>query len=391
MTQKIENLIVKYLTNAATAPELDVLSKWVEDPKNRMLFKDFVETHVAINYNMNDPETKKVIDQFLNNIRKEKASGFRVLRQPIYKYAVAASILLFISLTVFLNRKEGVKPELIEPSVVDHVIEPGTDKATLTLEDGTVVALEKGNSFKTRNANSNGEEIIYEAGERKVKELVYNYLTIPRGGQFHIVLSDGTEVWLNSESQLKYPVDFIEGQNREVELVYGEAYFDVSPSNLHNGTKFKAINQSQEVEVLGTEFNIKAYKDESNIYTTLVEGKVEVSAFNKTEALEPNQQLNLNLSNNNMETSSVDVYREISWKQGVFSFKNKPLSEVMRVISRWYDVKVSFNDETLERIPFNGSLNKKLSIEKVMSIIGTTNNIAYVIQDKAIVLKLNNL
>ena len=87
-------------------------------------------------------------------------------------------------------------------------------------------------------------------------------------------MSDGTQVWLNSESQLKYPVNFIKGQTRQVELVYGEAYFDVSPSVEHNGAKFKVFNQSQEVEVLGTEFNVKAYKDETNIYTTLVEGRV---------------------------------------------------------------------------------------------------------------------
>ncbi|MBJ6369393.1 FecR family protein [Snuella sedimenti] len=386
MIQNIEKLIVKYLTNSATATELDVLSKWVEDPKNKMLFKEFVETHVAINYNMNDPETKKVIEQFLKDIKKEESSRYRIVNQPIYKYAVAASILLLVSLTIFLNRNES-KPNKVDPTVVNTPIEPGTDKATLTLEDGTVVALEKGNSFQTQNANSNGEEIIYKDGKGKVKELVYNYLTIPRGGQFHIVLSDGTEVWLNSESQLKYPIDFIEGNKREVELVYGEAYFDVSPSALHKGAKFKVINQSQEVEVLGTEFNIKAYKDESNIYTTLVEGSVVVDNGNLKHNLTPNQQYILNPNTNNFSVAEVDVKTVTSWKDGVFSFIDVPLKDIMKVVSRWYDVDVVFENKTLESIEFIGVLDKKISIDEILSIIKSTSINDYNINKKTITLR----
>ena len=269
----------------------------------------------------------------------------------------------------------------------DSTIEPGTDKATLTLEDGSVVVLEKGESFQTQNANSNGEEIIYKRGKQNTTKVTYNYLTIPRGGQFYIVLSDGTKVWLNSESQLKYPISFITGETRNVELVYGEAYFDVSPSTAHNGAKFIVKNNAQEVEVLGTEFNIKAYKDETNVYTTLVEGKVVVSALNKIKTLLPNEQLSLNLSTSTMVSTSVDVYRVISWKEGVFSFKDKPLKDIMMVISRWYDVKVVFVNEALEKMTFKGSLDKKLSIEEILSIISGTTNINYEINNKTILLK----
>ena len=150
----------------------------------------------------------------------------------------------------------------------------------MTLADGSKIALEKGTPVQTQNANSNGEELIYESS-KNTSRLVYNYLTIPRGGQFVIKLSDGTKVWLNSASQLKFPVAFIEGESREVELVYGEAYFEVSPSTAHKGAHFQVYNKKQKVEVVGTEFNIKAYKDESNIYTTLVNGKVNVETGNK--------------------------------------------------------------------------------------------------------------
>src|SRR5690606_33390781 len=147
------------------------------------------------------------------------------------------------------------------------------------------------------------------------------YLTIPRGGQFNVVLSDGTEVWLNSDTQLKYPVNFVEGQDREVELVFGEAYFDVSPSTEHGGSKFKVMNNAQEVEVLGTEFNIKAYRDDINVYTTLVEGKVVVGNGDLKQYLTPNQLSHLNLENNSIKVRVVDVNVETSWKKGIFTFK----------------------------------------------------------------------
>ena len=166
-------------------------------------------------------------------------------------------------------------------------------------------------------------------------------------------------------------MDFIEGESRQVELVYGEAYFDVSPSSNHNGADFKVLNDNQEVQVLGTEFNIKAYKDEANIYTTLVEGKVAVDFNGEKQYLQPSQQSNL----------------DINTKDGVFSFRNKPLNDIMKVLSRWYDIKVVFNSQDLEFLTFNGSLDKKLSIAEILSIIASTNNISYEIKNKTILLK----
>ena len=218
--------------------------------------------------------------------------------------------------------------------------------------------------------------------------MVYNYLTIPRGGQFFIKLSDGTQVWLNSETQLKYPVSFNEGETRQVELVYGEAYFDVSSSTENQGSKFKVINNAQNVEVLGTEFNIKAYKDEASIYTTLVEGKVVVNALNKSKILIPNEELNFNQSTNSLIVSSgVDVYKAKSWKEGIFSFRDKPLQDIMKVLSRWYDINVVFKSEDIKMQTFHGSLDKKLSIREIMAIICINNTIEYEINKNTVLLK----
>ncbi|AUP78723.1 FecR family protein [Flavivirga eckloniae] len=307
-----------------------------------------------------------------------------------WPYGVAASVVLLVSVAFVLNKTDQSVGD-DTPTIVNNNIEIGTDKATLTLEDGSQVALEKGQVYESSNITSNGEEIIYQSGKSGKQanaEIAYNTLTIPRGGQFHMVLSDGTKIWLNSESQLKYPKAFNDGETREVELIYGEAYFDVSPSTAHKGARFKVLHQSQEVEVLGTEFNIKAYKNETNIYTTLVEGKVAVSSAGKKHKLVPNQQLNLNLETNSVNTTTIDVYNEVSWKNGIFSFENMPLKDIMTVLSRWYDMDVNIDNVVKKEERFIGTFNKTNRIEDILLAIKSTNVISsYEINDKTLVIK----
>jgi len=306
-----------------------------------------------------------------------------------YRWYAAASIVLgfFFSFYVFSD-KASTEPAIVEKeSIKKNNIAVGANKAVLTLEDGSNINLEKGKTFKTNAINSNGEQLVYNKTNQE--KTSYNYLTIPRGGQYFVKLSDGTEVWLNSESKLKFPVAFIADKTREVELIYGEAYFAVSPSTKHNGAKFKVINKGQDIEVLGTEFNLKAYKDETNIYTTLVEGKVVVSnaVNNSTHNLLPNQQSILNIESNKMKVSSIDVKSEISWKDGLFSFKEKNLKDIMKVISRWYDVDVVFQNKSLETIKFKGVLGKEQNIEDILSSIKTLSVINdYKVDGKTIIL-----
>ncbi|WP_396187505.1 FecR family protein, partial [Flavobacterium sp.] len=199
---------------------------------------------------------------------------------------------------------------------------------------------------------------------------------------------DGTKVWLNSETQLKYPVAFTDGATRQIELVYGEAYFEVSPSTKHKGAKFKVLNQSQEVQVLGTQFNIKAYRDETNVYTTLVEGKVAVSNSKINKILKPSEKSNLNLLEKTIAISKVDVYNEISWKDGVFSFRKKPLGEIMKVLSRWYDIEVQFENQDSKNARFNGVLGKEQKIEDILKRIKKFKVIKdYEIKNKKVIIK----
>lgn len=366
MMSDIENLIIKYLTNSANANDLDRLAVWVQEPNNKKIFKEYVDVHYSVFYSMKNPNTQEVLDELLITIRREKTLVYKLKTNPIYKVAAAVLVVGVLIAASFFNSKTSVidSRPFANNSLKNQIIEPGSNKAMLTLGDGSQVYLEQGKSFAKQNIKCNGEKIVYK--NEDLKEVQYNYLTIPRSGQFKIELSDGTMVWLNSESQLKFPVSFKKGETRKVELVYGEAYFDVSPSSKHGGATFKVFNKSQEIEVLGTEFNVKAYMDESVIYTTLVEGKVTVDSGKEVKYLKPSEQLKLNLKNNVKNITTVDVYNEISWKEGVFSFENKSLKEMMKVLARWYDVDILLNNKDIENEEFIGVLRKNQKLHDIL-------------------------
>lgn len=386
MDIKTKKLIVKFLAKEANLKELRQLELWIRNPENEYLFKEYFKANHYANKVLKTYDLETAKKNILQQINRRKAKS-----NYIFKYAVAATLALILTTTYFFGDslfnttdKDVVSPTIFNANTIEH----GKDKAVLTLENGSQIALEKGNSIQTQNATSNGKVLVYQNKTKQIVELVYNQLTVPRGGQFIVELSDGTKVWLNSESQLKYPVSFIKGQSREVELAYGEAYFDVSPSSKHKGAKFKVFNQFQEIDVLGTEFNISAYKGESNVYTTLVEGKISVSIDNKNLGLKPNQQLDLDINNNTSSIKKVDVYNEVSWKDGVFSFENKTLEEVMKAFSRWYDIEIVFKNNSIKNEEFVGILRKNKRLETILKTFknyGVIKN--FKIEDKKVVLE----
>ncbi|PKA97746.1 FecR family protein [Flavobacteriaceae bacterium MAR_2009_75] len=390
ISSKTENLILKFINKQASISELDELEQWMKNPSHEHLFKIYVKTNYAIDYNMREFDADKVKSKLAQEMVNEKISIKTQKKRKLVYYAAAAVMVGVLLSTLVYNFHSGGDQLKNESNtvIVNQMIEPGTDKAILTLEDGSVVELGKASYYDAHNAKSDGEQIVYTKAETGVAKIEYNNLTIPRGGQFYIKLSDGTQVWLNSESKLKYPVSFKSGETREVELVYGEAYFDVSPSSENEGSKFRVINQNQKIEVLGTEFNIKAYRDEVNIFTTLVEGSVAIENGNSKQKLIPSQQSKLNTKSNSIAVYKVNVYNEISWKNGVFSFRDKPLKDIMKVISRWYDVDVVFENKELENVTFKGVLGKKQNLQDILSAIRTLSIIEnYEIYEKKIILK----
>lgn len=369
-------------------------NKGLQDLEASDFFSD--ESKKQIIQQLSDEEIKDNLE-LLNKIDKE--AGWKQIENKISRhekvkpknrlnilsyYKVAAVVVLLISLA-YITFKSPPNTKLLEVEQVN--IPAGTDKAILTLEDGFDVVLEKGKQYKNGNLNSNGERLEYSKANDNSKT-VYNYLTIPRGGQYQIILSDCTIVWLNADTKIKYPVSFVEGKPRYVELVYGEAYFKVSPSTKNQGAVFKVVTKMQEVEVLGTEFNIKAYNDEEHIYTTLVEGQVNIVVDEKKLQLRSGEQSILKIDTKDITIQKVYIDYDIAWVRGYFNFKDKPLKDIMKVLSRWYDVDISFETSDIEDVKFSGLLNRKQNIQDILSGIKNTKFInAYEIKNKTIIIK----
>ena len=381
MQAKIQTLIIKYLSKEADIDEIEQLDNWLIIKGNISVFNSYVQTDYFISivmtrYNLENAKNK--IHERIRLIEKRN----KLERNKKYAFAASVIFLIGISLINQFNFNETKEPIII-----------GSDKAVLTLENGDQVILEKGKKFQNKTLNSNGKELSYSiknktANNPSNQKIVYNFLTVPRGGQFSLNLEDGTKVLLNSDSKIKYPIKFIKGKKREVELLYGEAFFDVSSSQNNNGSEFIVSTKTQKINVIGTKFNIKAYNEDEIITTTLVEGKVRVHNGENQILLSPNQQSKVYSKSTNIDVSNVDVLQQISWINGLFSFNDTSLESIIQTLSRWYDLKFIFKSANQKKLLFSGVLERTKSIEDILFIIEKTsslNEINFEIIDKVII------
>lgn len=373
-------LIIKKLKNQLLPEEEVIFMEWYNsDVRHREYFKKFKNNYSE---NFKPVDSKKawlLVNQRLN-LKKPK---------PYRKMAIAASFVGLLGLLSFFNIRNNSKEAAVESVITISIVDKSNERAILTLANGTdVILTEEG--YQNKNIKSNGSELIYESASTNSSkdDIIYNYLSVPRGGEFFIQLSDGTKVWLNAESKLKFPVEF-KGSSREVELVYGEAYFEVSPSTFHEGVNFIVKTQNQIIEVLGTEFNLSAYKDDKTIITTLVEGKVSLahSDLSDVKSLSPSQQATFDLQTNTVNIERVDTDDITAWRLGVLRFQDKSLKDIMIALSRWYDLEVSFESETIQRQKFNGIFRKTQNIENILESIQKTQEATFQIDGKKIFVK----
>ncbi|RPG82688.1 MAG: FecR family protein [Crocinitomicaceae bacterium TMED209] len=386
MDAKIQKLIVKYLSKEANIYEIEELDRWLIKKGNIAIFNNYVQTDYYTSifltkYNLQTAKSR--IQMRIRLIEKRnKLERFK-------KLAFAASVSLLIGISLFNQFNFDQTKMINDPIVI------GTDKAVLTLENGDQVILEKGKKFQNNNINSNGIELSYSTKNRSSinfvdEKIASNFLTVPRGGQFSLNLEDGTKVLLNSDSKIKYPVKFIKGKKRQVELLYGEAFFEVSSSKNNNGSEFIVSTKSQKINVLGTKFNIKAYNEDNVITTTLVEGKVKVENGKNQILLLPNQQSKVDSKSTNIIVSDIDVFQQISWISGLFSFNDTSLENIMNTLSRWYDLEFVFKSANKKNLIFSGILERTKSIEDILFIIEKTsssNEINFKIVDKVIIVE----
>ena len=328
------------------------------------------------------------LDQYELGKEKKYVTG-KIISWRFFYVIAAASLFIFISGAAIYFALRNTKHNTIAkaPSQqLKNVITPGSNKAILTLSDGSTIILDDTKNGRvaqqggTQIAKLTNGQIVYNASDNKPAEVVYNSLTTPRGGQFKLTLPDGSEVWLDAASSIKYPTAFI-GNERKVEIT-GEAYFEIA----HNAAKpFKVSVNGMEVKVLGTHFNINAYNDEASVKTTLLEGSVTLTKGSAVTTLKPGQQAQLGNSGNIKVIDNVDIDQVVAWKNGYFSFNRSGLKTVMRQIARWYDVEIIYEGKIPER-QFGGKIDRNSNLSELLKILEES-KVHFSIEEKKIIVR----
>jgi transmembrane sensor len=378
---RYQELASKWLAGTITTEEKLEFATWYNADQNQEVV---IPESLAINEQAHH-------DHLLANVRQRAGMVKSIKIRPLVQLSVAAAVTLLLlstSIYFFIKQKKSSIQELT--SVVADIA-PGGDKATLTLGDGSVLKLDElaNGSVKEDNEiriTKKDGELIYERLNDSQGPLTYNTIKTPRGGQFRVVLPDGSRVWLNAASSLQYPTNF----NSDYRLIRltGEGYFEIAKL-IGKGKRpvpFRInVNNKEEVEVLGTHFNIMAYSEEKIIKTTLLEGSVRVSktGTQNSSLLKPGQQSEYNGRDGFVVKTGIDPEESISWKNGLITFKDADIKTIMRQVERWYDVKVEYEEEIPQRL-FTGGISRKSQLSSLLKVL-ELNNIHFKVQGKTII------
>lgn len=387
-TKQQEDAFVEWLNNADKSEFLTVLNWWEEMLDQRDDDDEVVDAELIsrIEAGLNHIETPVVPLQIKKQEPQRK--GFKL------NLAIAASLLMVLSAGLFFYYTKNSTPahNRISRSRISNDIKPGGNKAILTLSDGTKVDLNDihaggivANQAGIRIVKNKDGQLVYDIVSNSESSTVESYNTIqtPLGGQYQVNLPDGSKVWLNAASSLRYPVNF-DGNERRVELT-GEGYFEVAKNKER---PFKVQTRNQIVEVLGTHFNINSYEEEEHTKTSLLEGSVRVrSLINKrTIVLIPGQQAQLN--DYTINVKEVDVNEVAAWKDGYFVFNNESAATVMRKIARWYDLEVTYQND-ISNIDFAGSVARYKNISEIIKTLELTGLVHFKLEGRKITVIAN--
>ena len=375
-------IIKKYLKGKASDSEVSFLEKYYNHFEK--------ESSFTWRLSVNDKENleRELFAGILQKTTKKKKI-FQLSKICWYKQAMAALILLFIGLGTYYNliATNGSETTVIAtPVLAKKDLRPGGNRAILTLSNGSTVVLDStGNGFVTQQSNTQivktaKGQLSYTTLNQNSKELVYNSLSTPRGGQYQLVLPDGTKVWLNAASSIRFPVAFV-GKERKVTIT-GEAYFEVAKDKKK---PFIVSSANMDVEVLGTHFNVSAYAEESIVKTTLLEGSVKINNKKSEVYLVPGQQSQLNNSGQFSIKNNIDVDKEIAWTKGKFQFNSNTIQEIMLQLSRWYDVEVIYQGKVSSET-FSAIIKRSSNISQVLKLMEAS-GVKFDIEGKKIYVK----
>lgn len=373
--KNIESLIIRYLDGIALDEDILKLQDWLgQSDENFSLFAEYRKYWFSVG-RVQRYNTGRAWEQINRQMEGRARSRKRYLWVRISSYAATA--ILLVSLSIYLVQRQQVKP-VDETS--QETIEPGSKKAILVLGSNQKVVLDNHHEDTLLEHNSiikkQDNTLVYSGGvENNVNE--FNRLITPRGGEYSVVLCDGTKVWLNSESELRYPVHFV-GKERKVYLK-GEAYFAVTKQE---GQTFVVCSDNAVITVLGTEFNIRNYEDGA-IAATLVKGSILASDNGASECrLEPGQQAVF--GKNGIEIRKVEPIFYTAWKDGFFVYEDRSLDDIMKELSRWYDFNYFYENKGVQDIELTARLKKFDNVDQIFEILSQTGRFGFVKKGKTI-------
>ena len=383
-------LAEKYIQNSCTPEETKELFDYFNKPSSNRILLDKIRAQFQLAMEeapvIPEETSKRMAAQLMQDISGSQAASAR--RRRLVRWAAVAAVLLFLTASGYLlMEQQPATPVSFVEKQQDKKsdIQPGGNRARLTLANGTVIVLDSTqNGMLTHQGGSrvlkmNGGKLAYSMTDQgNPQAVVYNTITTPRGGSYQLVLADGSKVWLNAASSLRFPTSF-NGRARTVELK-GEAYFEIAENK---DRPFQVKAEQMRVAVLGTRFNVKAYPDEPFIQATLLQGAVNVMGAKNKLFLKPGQQAQLFKAGGAMHKQWTDTAVAVAWKNGGFSFDNTSIYDIMRQISRWYDVDIRYEDSVQVRL--NGHISRTADVAKVFKILALTREVRFEIQGRKIV------
>lgn len=388
VNEHVRLLFEKYLRKECSAEEFEEMMTWLvamdEGEKNKLSAPLIELWDKAMAHQL--PSTAEQVDwdrvfHKVVNAGEQDGSAIPIeYEQPnrIGWKRVAVAVVIFgviISASILLLNKKAPKEIVKLEKPVSHQPEeilPKGNQALLTLSNGSVIVLDSTkNGIITNQGNVkviklDSGQLVYSPATSNAadsREITYNTISTPRAAQYQIVLSDGTKVWLNAASSLRYPTSF-SGQERKVELT-GEGYFEVAKNK---DKPFHVRVGAVEVEVTGTHFNIMAYEDEASIQTTLMEGSVKVSCNGQSDLLKPGKQASLNRASSQLTTGDADVQQAVAWKNGYFYFDRSDVKTIMRQVSRWYDLDIVY-EASVPDMKFSGKIERNLPLSGISHLL----------------------
>lgn len=395
---RVTYLFYRHFEGSSSADEKEELANIMQDSRYQDVILSLMEeawkSYSQAEPIFSDTKSKLLLTEILNHPMPED-SGLPYTHSSVnflWKRIAAAVFIVMAGLGVYFYEKQANSPSEITANAESDIF-PGINKAFLTLHDGTVFNLDNtanGMLLSQKNVSvikMNDGQLFYQvtSKESNQSDISLHELVTPRGGQYMLILPDGSKVWLNAASSIKFPVIFNE-KARHVEVT-GEVYFEVKKSFTKNGQSlpfFVKANET-EIEVLGTQFNINTYGPNNQVRTTLLEGSVKLHKGTSEELLKPGQEAITRPESSHISINEVDPERAVAWKNGYFQFEQTPLTEVMQQLSNWYDVDVTYEGQVPERA-FSGEIPRSTTLSQVLEILSIS-NVQLNRNDKKIIIK----